>query len=95
MLQPFSLDYFQTTFTLFDILVEMYHKFKWFLTSDRDIGNNSTAKEFDMSAEVGQSTNVTISTMDTMNKIDVKVKVSFSCLVILQDYFLLNFHHSF
>lgn len=56
----------------------MYHKFNWFLTSDRDVGNNSTAKEFDTNTELGQSTNVTVSTMDTMNKIDVKVKVKCS-----------------
>jgi hypothetical protein len=72
-LQPFSLDYFQTTVTLMDILVEMYHKLTMFLV----MGREGTVKEGDMALEVQPST-VAVATMDTMNKIDVKVKVSAS-----------------
>jgi hypothetical protein len=69
--KPFSLDYFQTTITLFDMLVEMYHKLTLFLQTGRE----ASTKEMDNTVE-GQSSNVTPSTLDMMNKTDGKVKVS-------------------
>ena len=80
--QPFPLDFFQTSITLCDLLVEVYHKFTLFLNNGRDVGtwNSSMAKDMD-SAEAHYAT-VTASTLETMNKIDVKVKVR-SCSAVI------------
>lgn len=65
-----------------DILVEMYHKLTMFLV----MGREGTARDGDVGLEAQAST-VAVATMDTMNKVDVKVKVSadspYRCMQLL------------
>lgn len=53
------------------MLVEMYHKLTFFLQTGRE----GTAKDADTGLE-GHSSSISASTLETMNKVDGKVKVS-------------------